>query len=211
MKQRLTGAIIAIAIATIGYNIWSLATVGNTERQSDFRAEFSDIETPRVAQPLKNATAKTANVAQPLKKIEQRRVVTYKTKTPARLTKRELDCLARNIYYEAGVENRAGKLAVAQVTLNRRNEGRWGNDVCRVVYAKAQFSWTLSREKRNKQPSGELWRESQQVAREFAEGTRIKHLEDTTHYYADYISPPNWSNTMRVSHKIGTHIFYQKI
>lgn len=211
MKQRLTGAIIAVAVATIGYNIWTLVSHGSPERPADFRAEFSDIETPRVAQPLVNLSAKTPTVAQPLKKVPERRVTTYRERKPAKLTAKELDCLARNIYYEAGVENRAGKLAVAQVTLNRRNEGRWGNDLCKVVYAKAQFSWTLEKKKRWTKPSGELWEQSLAVAREFASGTRIRNLEDTQFYHTDYIPQPNWAQNMRVSHKIGQHIFYQKI
>lgn len=208
MKQRLTAAVIALSTSVIGYNIWTLANTGNTERQSDFRAEIVEIGSRVVAQSKPTETVRPA--MQPKKKIPERRVATYRERKPVKLTARELDCLAKNIYYEAGVENRAGKLAVAQVTLNRRDEGRWGRDVCSVVYARAQFSWTLSREKRNKQPSGELWRESQQVAREFASGTRIRNLEDTTYYHANYVDPA-WNRTMRVSHVIGQHIFYQKI
>ena len=34
-------------------------------------------------------------------------------------TQNDIECLTRNIYYEAGVESRVGKYAVAHVTINR--------------------------------------------------------------------------------------------
>ena len=41
----------------------------------------------------------------------------------------QLDCLAINIYREAGYEPFEGKVAVAQVTLNRVQTGKFGKDV----------------------------------------------------------------------------------
>ena len=67
----------------------------------------------------------------------------------AEVRNKQLDCLARNIYYEAGGEPFEGKVAVAQVTVNRAASGQFPNDICRVVYQKnivydkvlCQFSW----------------------------------------------------------------------
>lgn len=147
-------------------------------------------------------------------KIEKRverveKVVLVKTKQQVAMTAKELDCLAKNIYFEAGVEDRAGKVAVAQVTLNRLKEGRWGKDICKVVYAKAQFSWTLDKTKRNQVPKGELWEQSRQVAMEFQRGVRVKGLEDSTHYHANYIRDPAWAKAKQVAKQIGQHIFYK--
>lgn len=147
-------------------------------------------------------------------KVEKRverieKVVLVKTKQQVALTAKELDCLAKNIYHEAGVEDRAGKVAVAQVTVNRLKEGRWGKDICKVVYAKAQFSWTLDKKKRNEQPKGELWAQSVAVAKEFQKGVRVKGLEDSTHYHANYIRDPNWAKAKQVAKQIGQHIFYK--
>ena len=44
--------------------------------------------------------------------------------------------MARNIFYEAGGESREGKIAVAQVTLNRAQDPRFGRSVCEVVKAR---------------------------------------------------------------------------
>ena len=47
---------------------------------------------------------------------------------------KQLECMTRNIYYEAATEPFEGKVAVAQVTMNRLEDGRFGRDVCGVVY-----------------------------------------------------------------------------
>ena len=49
------------------------------------------------------------------------------------VTSRDEDCLARNIYYEAGGESEEGKVAVAIVTINRVKDGRFDRSICGVV------------------------------------------------------------------------------
>ena len=115
------------------------------------------------------------------------------------------------LYHEAGVESRRGKFAVAQVTLNRLREGRYGNTICKVVHAKAQFSWTLYAKKRNEAPKGPLWDESRAVAVDVLDkGMRVPSLESATYYHADYIKPPVWSRTVVKIQQIGAHIFYKR-
>ena len=48
-------------------------------------------------------------------------------------TSKDEDCLARNIYYEAGGEPEEGKVAVGIVTINRVKDGRFSNSICGVV------------------------------------------------------------------------------
>lgn len=52
---------------------------------------------------------------------------------------RELACLARNIFYEAGSEPEEGKVAVGIVTLNRVADGRFQNSICGVVNQRTAF------------------------------------------------------------------------
>jgi len=67
----------------------------------------------------------------------------------AEVRNKQLECLARNIYYEAGNQPFEGKVAVAQVTINRAESGQFPKDICQVVYQKnvvyervlCQFSW----------------------------------------------------------------------
>jgi len=54
----------------------------------------------------------------------------------------ELDCLAKNIYYESRGEPEAGQFMVAFVTHNRVKDSRWPSTYCKVVYQPGQFEWT---------------------------------------------------------------------
>ena len=122
-------------------------------------------------------------------------------------SKQDFDCLARNIYYEAGIESSAGRVAVAQVTHNRLKSGRWGRSICSVVYAASQFSWTLDPNKRSARPYGPLWRASLQSVRDYMAGQRVYGLDRSQHYHADYVSPV-WGRDEHKIKQIGRHIFY---
>lgn len=135
------------------------------------------------------------------------RKITYLTREKVALSDKEKDCLARNVFYEAGIEPKEGKIAVAQVTYNRLKEGKWGKNVCDVVYAKAQFSWTLSAKKKWAQPKGQLWAESKAAVADFTRGLRIQQLDSVLHYHADYVKP-KWADDDKAKVKVGQHIFY---
>ena len=129
---------------------------------------------------------------------------------------RQLDCLTRNIYWEAGSEPFEGKVAVAQVTLNRVESGRFANTVCGVVYQKTmfyekvvcQFSWYCEAGNRTRPIHSRAWRESEEVAKKvLLEGFRLPSVETALYYHADYVNP-QWGKP-RVA-KIGRHIFYSE-
>jgi spore germination cell wall hydrolase CwlJ-like protein len=128
------------------------------------------------------------------------------TKFVVNYTPKEVECLTKNIYYEAGVEDKTGKYAVAHVTLNRMKTGKWGNDVCKVVYAKKQFSWTL--QKKLPKPNKTLWQESQDIAIQVLEGARVRGLSNSLFYHADYIRHPKWAHPDEHILTIGRHLFY---
>jgi len=52
------------------------------------------------------------------------------------LSDKDVDCLARNIFYESGGEPTEGKIAVGIVTVNRAQDPRFGRSVCEVVKAR---------------------------------------------------------------------------
>jgi spore germination cell wall hydrolase CwlJ-like protein len=134
-----------------------------------------------------------------------------KSNDKMKYTSADYNCMAKNIYHEAGVESQRGKFAVAQVTLNRLREGRYGNSICKVVHAKAQFSWTLNKKKLNEAPKGPLWDESQKVATAvLAHGARVPSLQSATFYHTDYIKKPVWTRSVVKIQQIGQHIFYKK-
>jgi N-acetylmuramoyl-L-alanine amidase len=61
-------------------------------------------------------------------------------------TLQDVDCLAKNIFYEAGSEPEEGKVAVGVVTLNRVREG-FGRTICEVVHQRTQFSKSIEIQK----------------------------------------------------------------
>ena len=127
---------------------------------------------------------------------------------------RELDCLTRNIYWEAASEPFEGKVGIAQVTLNRVESGKFAPTVCGVVYQKnvfyekvvCQFSWFCESGHTTKTIHKPLWNESEEVAKKvLLEGFRLPGLKNALYYHATYINP-GWK-LPRIE-KIGHHIFY---
>lgn len=140
--------------------------------------------------------------------IEEKLDDIIEVKEQVKWTKNDLDCLTRNIYYEAGIEPAVGKVAVAQVTLNRLKAGYWGNTICKVVYAKKQFSWTLS--KKLPKPDSKVWAESEEIARKVLAGHRVRGLTRSLYYHATYIKDPKWADPAHEVGQIGQHVFYNR-
>jgi len=127
---------------------------------------------------------------------------------------RQLECLTRNIYWEAASEPFEGKVAVAQVTLNRMQSGKFADSVCGVVYQKnvfyervvCQFSWYCEGNHKVKAIHKPMWLESEEVAKKvLLEGFRLPSLQKAMYYHADYVNP-GWQ--LPKIEKIGRHIFY---
>ena len=137
-------------------------------------------------------------------------LVLFKETKPFKYSSKDLDCLARNIFFEAGTEDTMGKYAVAQVTLNRVAIGYWGHNICSVVYSPTQFSWTSDRELATTNLDSENLHESRAVAQAvLGQGYRVKTLKKALFYHADYTNPP-WTDHEKIVGKVGRHIFYAK-
>ena len=134
----------------------------------------------------------------------------------------ELECMSMNIYFEAAMESTAGKLAVAQVTMNRVRSSWYPNTVCSVVKQgrhyesgfpvrdRCQFSWYCDG-KHDTPSMGKMWGESQKVAIYVLENAKLLDITDgATHYHADYIENPRWAIARHKTMQIDTHIFYNK-
>jgi hypothetical protein len=133
----------------------------------------------------------------------------------AEYREKQLACLAKNIYHEAGGEPFEGKVAVAQVTINRASNAGFPDDLCQVIYQKnqvyskvlCQFSWVCESAGNFKPVNRREYNESQEVAKKvLLEGFRLPSLKDAMYFHGDYINP-GWKRT-RVAH-IGRHIFYK--
>jgi hypothetical protein len=132
----------------------------------------------------------------------------------AEVRERQLGCLAKNVYYEAGSEPFEGKVAVAQVTLNRANSSQFPEDVCKVIYQKnvvndkivCQFSWLCDRVTEFKPINKSNYDESMIAAKKvLLENYRLPSLQKAMYFHGDYINP-GWKKQPVA--KIGRHIFY---
>ncbi len=126
---------------------------------------------------------------------------------------RDQDCMSRAIYYEAGIEAISGKLAVAEVILNRVRHNLYPNNVCDVIYdgserkSGCQFSFTCDGAEA-REPRGRNWADSQAVARNALLRLSPPVTDGATHYHADYVSP-YWAPRLVRTETIGAHIFYR--
>ena len=132
----------------------------------------------------------------------------------AQMRQAQLDCLARNIYHEAGSEPFEGKVAVAQVTINRTESSQFPSDICKVVYQKnvvyekvmCQISWYCEKPNALKPMNGPMYTESMEVAKKvLLEGFRLPDLKNALYFHGDYVHP-DWGK--KPVAKIGHHAFY---
>ena len=127
---------------------------------------------------------------------------------PVPVNNRQLLCLARNIYHEAGNQSDQGMVAVANVVYNRMNDKRWPDTPCDVIYQRhrgtCQFSWVCSRDQRIRY-AGQYER-ALVVARQAMNGELRDITGGAKFYHADYVNP-GWR--YRRTTKIGDHIFYR--
>ena len=157
----------------------------------------------------------------PMKLEEPKPIITIKKHLEKNFVDpKELDCMSKNIYFEAAIESTAGKIAVGQVVLNRMNSKYYPDTVCEVVkqgrhYAngfpvrdRCQFSWYCDGKHDEPYP-GQLWKKSQDIAKfMLTSGYEVDITDGALNYHADYIPDPRWAKHKNKTVKIDRHIFY---
>ena len=138
---------------------------------------------------------------------------------------RDLDCLARNIYWEARSESFEGMVAVAQVTLNRVKHKSFPDSICGVVYQgptrpswkdgtvyhpvkhRCQFSWYCDGKPDDiATVNMSIFDQCYEVAKKvLIDNFRLPRVNNAIFYHADYVDP-GWRKPRLT--KIGRHIFY---
>lgn len=142
--------------------------------------------------------------------VKQVRPIDVNYDTLSAPVQKQIDCLAQNIYYEAGYEPVKGQEAVAMVTMNRLVSGNFSDSVCKVVKQKTgslcQFSWWCA----SKKPvNKDVYLKVRDVAVKVYMNYDNMHdvTKGATFYHADYVKP-GWK--LNVTTKIGHHIFYKR-
>ena len=160
------------------------------------------------------------------KVVNNENIWTYKTYVNVvEDRKKQLECLAKNIYFEARNEPFAGQFAVALVTLNRVHDSAFPDSVCKVVYQglhyasglpkrdRCQFSWYCdgnSDEIQNER----AWKVVQKTANlAMLQYSKLKaeglDYTEGARYYHTYEIKPRWSTSFPKVGRIGDHIFYR--
>jgi N-acetylmuramoyl-L-alanine amidase len=135
--------------------------------------------------------------------------------TKVSIDSKQLACLAKNIFHEAGHESILGQAAVARVVINRVNHG-FGKNPCEVVYQKTsindklicQFSWVCEG-KTEPNKNSYRYRVSEQVAYDVMVNGKYKELvPSSTLFFHNTTVNPLWPHQQVA--KIGNHVFYAK-
>ena len=127
----------------------------------------------------------------------------------------ELTCLADAVYFEARGESDRGKQAVALTILNRVRSSRFPNTICGVVKQgmgelhKCQFSYYCDGRPEEIHELG-TYRRIRQMASALMESGTFDVTRGATHFHTDRVSP-RWATHMRLTSKIGGHIFYREL
>lgn len=138
---------------------------------------------------------------------------------------KQVECLAKNIYFEARNEPFAGQFAVALVTLNRVYNDTFPNTVCEVVYQgihtkhgfpkrnRCQFSWYCdgaSDEVRNLVAFNSTQKIANLAIISYSnmKAQGLDYTEGAIYYHTHEIKP-RWSNSYPKVGRIGDHIFYR--
>ncbi|MBK1669324.1 hypothetical protein CKO28_14900 [Rhodovibrio sodomensis] len=127
--------------------------------------------------------------------------------------RRQIECLAKTIYFEARGEPDAGKLAVGHVVMNRVASDDYPDSVCQVMQQggaarlhRCQFSFFC--DGRSDEPKDKAaWRHSQALARAVFWDFSPDPTGGARWYHADYVSP-DWRNHFDKGPVIGQHVFY---
>ena len=144
--------------------------------------------------------------------------------------KKQVKCLATNVYFEARNQRLKAKIAVALTTLNRMKLPEFPPTICKVVKEgpvypykknlprrhKCQFSWYCDGKSDQIQLTNptekKAWENCFKISKNLYLN-RSKFLDFTngaTHYHAHYVIP-RWASDTNIIflEKFGTHLFYK--
>jgi N-acetylmuramoyl-L-alanine amidase len=120
-------------------------------------------------------------------------------------------CLAKVVYHEARGESLDGKIAVANVVLNRVKSDLFPDSICSVVYQPNQFT-DIEKRTDYSDFKSESWGESFLAA----SLVYLKKKVDNTGEALFYLNPKKvnknlltkWRNNFKLTHRIDNHEFY---
>lgn len=121
-----------------------------------------------------------------------------------KVSNRDVTCLAKNIYYEAGNEPEEGKAAVGIVTVNRVKTGRTGTSICQVVNARTTYTDIYERRRTIMVKTGLLGRmEPRTVVYQTRQTRAVCQFSWTCQFMAPVKSATDrWQESLRVAQEV---------
>jgi spore germination cell wall hydrolase CwlJ-like protein len=124
---------------------------------------------------------------------------------------KDVDCLAKTIYHEAGNQSLEGKKAIASVIFNRSHQKN--KSICDVVYQKKQFTFTHKRDKSIPERfRADYHHLAESILTIYNADKWIDNVNGATFFHPKWTKAP-WrksKDVVRVA-VIGEHIFYKNI
>ncbi len=207
-------AIAALAVATTmfpsGSGAVALAQAATAELTAPAPAAADELvpETVQyvsepVVQPLAAETASPTTLTEAGSLAELVRMVD--TNAPM---SDQMRCLAGAVYFEARGEELAGQLAVAQVIINRTEDGRFPKSYCGVVAQRGQFSFMRGTAMPKVREGTPAWTRAVAIAQIADKGMWESQAGDAVFFHARYVRP-SWSQNKTRLAQIDMHIFYR--
>lgn len=122
-------------------------------------------------------------------------------------------CMAQAMYFEAGIEQREGMLAVGWVVLNRMAHPGFPSGVCQVIRQGGeargcQFSYWCDG-KSDTPYNGRVWRQAGRAARDLLSGLTADPTGGALFFHAVSLRRVPWRVEREQTTQIGRHIYYR--
>lgn len=214
-RQTVTiSAIAALAVAATmfpgGSDAVAFAKAATGELSAPAPAQADELvpETVRyVSEPVVQPLADVSSPSPSLTEAGSLAELVRMADTDAPMTE-QMRCLAGAVYFEARGEELAGQLAVAQVIINRTEDGRFPTSYCGVVAQRGQFSFMRGAAMPKVREGTPAWTRAVAIAQIADKGMWESQAGDAVFFHARYVRP-GWSQGKTRLAQIDTHIFYR--
>lgn len=160
---------------------------------AEMLAAHAPIERSAAQEPVKKEEPQHMPSAMAMTSTEaMEQIVVEETEQAYLYNEEDMELMARTVYAEARGEEFEGKVAVAQVILNRYESGRFGDSIRRVVLAKNQFA---------------VSKKYDDECMEAVEAAIEEKLHPEDMYYFRVSKKKKWRN-FEFYDRIGNHSFY---
>ena len=195
MRKRIIKALIILSLIIINVAIVNAEPIeGSKNPVSDIVLVDENCRVINIANQITVIDDMMINEKKEEKKEKKLPIINY--------TEEEFNLLCRLIEAEAKGESYQGKIAVANVVINRVKDSRFPNTITNVIYAPRQFS-PVSNGAIYNTPS----EDSVNAATAALYGEVQPEAKDAIYFWAKYVKKSNWIWTRQLTGIIGNHCF----